>query len=251
MKKTTKLTIWIVTAGLLCCGIIAGVMYYFKQKDSKRDQTREEILSTMVAEIDRHPNATFIVDENALPVLGDEGFEEFEEEHSTTASIEATSEPSESIEPSETTESVPENTDPPAPGEDYTLTAIGNIAISSIDSKIPLYQGAGKVELRYGAGHNPATAMPGQTGNCVIYGHRMRKYGLLWNRLGEVAVGDSIKIIMGDTTYTYIVDQTITIEPSEISQYINADDGSAKITLITCTPTGVGSHRLLVIGHIS
>ena len=249
MKTTTKIAIWIVTAGLLCCGIIIGSVYYLKQKDKKKEQTREEVVADMVKQIERQPSATFIVDENALPISGDEGFDEFEDEEpttTTTVSIETGT-----LETQEPTESVPDNTDPPAPGNDYTLNAIGTISIPSIDSKIPLYQGAGKVELRYGAGHNPATAMPGTSGNCVIYGHRMKKYGLLWNRLGEVKAGDSITITIGDDSYTYTVDQTVTIEPSQISEYINADDGSVKITLITCTPTGVGSHRLLVIGHIS
>ena len=136
----------------------------------------------------------------------------------------------------------------------YTLHACGTISIPSIDCELPLLDGAGKVELRYGAGRLIGSAGPGEPGNLVIFGHRMRRYGSIFNRLGEVKPGDSIRISRDGETFTYIVDEIRTVDPSSLSYYIDlekeGDNGSRRITLITCTPVGVGSHRLLVIGHM-
>ena len=95
--------------------------------------------------------------------------------------------------------------------------------------------------------------MPGQEGNFVVLGHRMKTYGLLFNRLGEVVLDDEIVITMLDgTVYTYVVDNIIpALDPAELSDYIGIDSGTGKqITLVTCTPTGVGSHRIIIIGHL-
>lgn len=136
----------------------------------------------------------------------------------------------------------------------YTLHACGTISIPSIGCELPLLDGAGKVELRYGAGRLIGSAGPGEPGNLVIFGHRMRRYGSIFNRLGEVKPGDSIRISRDGETFTYIVDEIRTVDPSSLSYYIDlekeGDNGSRRITLITCTPVGVGSHRLLVIGHM-
>jgi len=82
-------------------------------------------------------------------------------------------------------------------------------------------------------------------------GHRMKRYGSLFNRLGEVQIGDTIRVSAGDSIYEYIVDEIETISPSELSAYIGVSEEGCRITLITCTPTGVGTHRLLVIGHLA
>ena len=140
-------------------------------------------------------------------------------------------------------------------GSSRRLRAYGTIVIPSIDCELPLWDGAGKFELRYGAGRMPGSSEAGAPGNLVIFGHRMRRYGSIFNRLGEVCIGDSIVIERAGQVFTYTVDAIETIELSSLSAYIGmekeGDPGSCRITLITCTPIGVGSHRLVITGHLA
>ena len=140
-------------------------------------------------------------------------------------------------------------------GSSQRLRAYGTIVIPSIGCELPLWDGAGKVELRYGAGRMPGSSEAGEPGNLVIFGHRMRRYGAIFNRLGEVCIGDSIVIEHSVQAFTYTVDAIDTVEPSSLSAYIGmekeGDPGSCRITLITCTPVGVGTQRLLVLGHLA
>mgnify|MGYP003295519976 CR=1 FL=1 len=108
------------------------------------------------------------------------------------------------------------------------------------------------MSLRYGAGHYADSVMPGEEGNCSILGHHLRAYGSMFNRLGEVEVGDSIVVQMlnGDE-FTYIVDRTFVVDPMYLVDYIqgSSQEGTA-ITLVTCTYSGEEKLRLLVVGHL-
>ena len=180
---------------------------------------------------------TIVVRSDALAVNG-EGYEAFadpEEAFVTAAS-----------------ESILVPTLEPLP-EDVVLTAIGTISIEKVDLYLPLLDGAGVVPLRYGAGRLEGTALPGEEGNCVILGHRMKDFGSLFNRLDEVSIGDVIKISnMENQEMTFLVDELYPmLDPGELGGYISIDSGSGKqITLITCTPTGIGSHRIVIIAHL-
>ncbi|MBQ0011882.1 MAG: class D sortase [Clostridiales bacterium] len=137
--------------------------------------------------------------------------------------------------------------------EEVVLTALGTISIPSVDIEIPLWDSATLVSLRYGAGRLEGTCEPGQEGNMTVLGHRMRAEGKLFHSLGEVKIGDKIEISCIDGNhYTYIVDKIYdSVNPGDLDQYIDIDDGTGKqITLVTCTPLGVATHRLLVVGHI-
>ena len=136
--------------------------------------------------------------------------------------------------------------------DDVVLTALGTIRIPSVEMNIPLWNDAGVIPLRYGAGMLAGTAMPGQEGNFVVLGHNMRARGSLFNRLHEVKVFDEVLITtMDKQVYTYIIDEIITpLDPANLPEYIDIDDGEGKqITLITCTLQG-GTHRFLAIGHL-
>lgn len=139
--------------------------------------------------------------------------------------------------------------------DEVELRAVGTIGIESIDCLLPLWDEASVVSLRYGAGIlDKELSAPGQDGNLVILGHRMKAYGSLFNRLGEMKLGDEIKIIVEDgTSYIYVVDEILEkLNPSELPTVIEPDiDDGKRVTLVTCTPTGVGSHRLIVIGHLA
>jgi sortase A len=179
------------------------------------------------------------VDANALVVSGEE-YETFETFLTVTENAELYSD----ITPTTVPLELP---------DDVVLTALGRISIEKIDLNIPLLDDAGVVPLRYGAGMLEKTALPGEEGNFVVLRHRMKAYGSLFNRLDEVAVGDSVVITTLDNEeFTYIVDNVIPkLDPEELIDYIKIDSGSGKqLTLVTCTPTGVGSHRIIVIAHM-
>lgn len=138
--------------------------------------------------------------------------------------------------------------------EDVVLTATGTIQIKSIDLKLPLWDDAGIVPLRYGAGILQGSVLPGQEGNLVVLGHRMKTRGSLFNRLGEMKIGDDVIIETTDgIPYTYIVDEIQSaVDPADLTNYIGqSDDDGIRLTLVTCTPIGVGSHRLIIIAYLA
>lgn len=249
MDRKKKIMLLVVIGWVLSVLVIVGVVAAIKYRRHKIENKREAKSSEMVDQI-KGGQASFVVDPNALPVSGEEIDDEVDgDDVEETLDIKLTFETPD-IDETEETDEV--DSDSNNSGSGYNLISYGTINIPSINCDIPLWEGAGKIELRYGAGRMPLSCHAGQQGNLVIYGHRMRKYGSMFNRLGEVQIGDSIIITRIDgSSYTYIVDQIETIEPSQITSYIEVEDSGARITLITCTPTGVGTHRLLVIGHLS
>ena len=98
-----------------------------------------------------------------------------------------------------------------------------------------------------GAGWLPSSAEMGAPGNCVIFGHRMKKYGRHFNRLDELEAGDEINLSAGDgDVYTYTVTGKETIEPEELFNALSSHNDGYSLTLVTCTPVGKGTHRLLI-----
>ena len=84
----------------------------------------------------------------------------------------------------------------------------------------------------------------GEIGNCVIAGHRNYSFGKYFNRLNEVEIGDNIYVDTKDATYKYEVYDIIVVEPDDLSVLDNTDEEI--ITLYTCTPVVIGTHRLVV-----
>ncbi|MBO4688533.1 MAG: class D sortase [Clostridiales bacterium] len=254
-------------------GVIVVVTIALSSRCTRQEleAKRDDQVSAMVSRIGENADSTFVVDPRALPVAGEE--EEWPalessstsgispssaKENSETASVPSTGSASEINDP-DSSDEVPSSgntaSEDIASSEDaeYTLIAYGTLCIPSIDCNIPLWEGAGVIELRYGAGRMPLSCEAGQPGNLIIFGHRMRRDGSLFNRLGEVCIGDTILIEREGIPYTYLIDQIETIEPSRLSYYMHLEDEGpgCRITLITCTPIGVGTHRLLVIGHLA
>jgi len=244
-KRKFSLTdkILLFLAILLLTGAI-GLFLWNPVQNYLRGQKTQEILNQI-----EQGNITVIVDANALPVNGEE-LETIMTSEETAVVTKNTTVPAETAAVTEITP-VPTKYDP---AEKLSLTAFGTFSIEKINLNIPLWVGAGIVPLRYGAGILENGIMPGQVGNSVILGHRMKTYGSLFNRLDEVAVGDSIVITAVDgTVLTYIVDTVIPeLDPAELVNYIQGDSGTGgqQITLITCTPVGVGSHRIIVIAQL-
>lgn len=97
-------------------------------------------------------------------------------------------------------------------------------------------------------GHVVNTALPGEDGNCCIAGHRNYVFGKYFNRLNEIEKGDYIEIETSYVTYKYEVTGIEVVEPEEISVLDYAEGNN--ITLITCTPFMIGTHRLIVHGKM-
>ncbi len=132
----------------------------------------------------------------------------------------------------------------PSEGENSNPATLAVLTIPSIDLEVAVRQGVGSYSLRYSVGHYIPSVMPGETGNCVIMGHRNYTYGEFFNRLDELTEGDTIIVERGDTIYTYVVTEKFVVEPSDTSVLDQTDD--AMLTLITCTPIRVATHRLIV-----
>ena len=134
---------------------------------------------------------------------------------------------------------------------DITGTGImGYITISKIGVELPIYHGTSDGVLQIAAGHLAGSSLPvgGGTTHAVISGHTGLPSARLLTGLDELEKGDTFAFHVLDETYTYKVDQISVVLPNEIGE-LNIESGADYATLITCTPYGINSHRLLVRGH--
>lgn len=123
---------------------------------------------------------------------------------------------------------------------------IGVITISSIDVKLPIAEGVDLETLKFAVGHMPGTAALGGVGNSVLAGHRSHTFGIFFNRLDEVIVGDQIIIEKADgSTTTYEVYKTLLVDPKDTS-VLNTTSEHKVLTLITCHPEINPDSRLIV-----
>lgn len=127
---------------------------------------------------------------------------------------------------------------------------MGYIEIPSIDVSLPIYHGVDEAVLQIAIGHLEGTSLPvgGESAHCVISGHRGLPSAKLFTNLDQLREGDTFMIRVLDETLTYEVDQIRIVEPEDLSN-IGIVEGEDLCTLVTCTPYGVNSHRLLVRGH--
>ncbi|WP_461207146.1 class D sortase [Clostridium sp. DL1XJH146] len=174
-----------------------------------------------------------------------ENFEEKLEEQKKISSEETNLDnlvPSENVTEEDTTST---ETITPLP---VTMGAVGIIEIPKIDLKVAIGEGVDMDTLKYAVGHFPDTAMPGETGNFAVAGHRSYTYNQYFNRLDEVKTGDEILVTSLAGTFTYIVDDISVVEPDEVS--VLSQTSNSSITLVTCTPVRVATHRLIIKGHL-
>lgn len=127
---------------------------------------------------------------------------------------------------------------------------MGYIEIESIDVTLPIYHGDSDTVLSVAAGHLDWSSLPvgGPGTHCVLSGHRGLPSAKLFTNLDMLTVGDTFVIRVLNQTLTYEIDSIITTEPDEVST-LRPVPGEDYCTLVTCTPYGVNSHRLLVRGH--
>ena len=126
---------------------------------------------------------------------------------------------------------------------------MGYVEIPCINVNLPIYHGTGEEVLRKGAGHLAASSLPvgGAGTHSVISAHRGLPSARLFTDLDEVETGDVFYIHVLDETLAYQVDQIETVKPDELSG-LRVVKGRDLVTLLTCTPYAVNTHRLLVRG---
>lgn len=127
---------------------------------------------------------------------------------------------------------------------------IGYIEIDVIDVRIPLYLGTSDDVLAVGVGHMEGSSLPtgGENTHAVLSGHRGLPSARLFTDLDRVVVGDTFMLKVMDEVLTYEVDQVLIVLPNEL-EALEIEEGKDLCTLVTCTPYGINSHRLLVRGH--
>lgn len=127
---------------------------------------------------------------------------------------------------------------------------IGYIEIPSISCSLPIYHGTDEAVLQIAVGHIEGTSLPvgGESTHCVLSGHRGLPSARLFTDLDKLAEGDQFILRVLDETLTYEVDQIRIVEPYEMDA-LEIEEGKDYCTLVTCTPYGINTHRLLVRGH--
>lgn len=128
--------------------------------------------------------------------------------------------------------------------------AMGFITIDKIHVKLPIYHGTAESVLQTSIGHIDWTSLPvgGENSHCVLSGHRGLPSAKLFSDLDKLVEGDVFSISVLNETLSYQVDQIRVVEPEDISD-LQIEEGKDYCTLVTCTPYGINSHRLLVRGH--
>ena len=127
---------------------------------------------------------------------------------------------------------------------------MGIVEIPKIDIKLPMYHGTSDEVLQKAAGHLEGSSLPigGESTHAVISAHRGLPSASLFTDLDQLEIGDHFLIHVLDETLCYEVDQILVVDPEDTSA-LAVEDGEDLMTLLTCTPYGVNTQRLMVRGH--
>ena len=127
---------------------------------------------------------------------------------------------------------------------------MGYIEIPKINCSLPIYHGTNASVLQTAIGHLEWTSLPvgGESTHCVLSGHRGLPSAKLFTNLDKLNEGDIFMLRVMDEVLTYEVDQILIVEPQQV-EALRIVEGQDYCTLVTCTPYGINSHRLLVRGH--
>lgn len=127
---------------------------------------------------------------------------------------------------------------------------MGIVEIPKIDIKLPIYHGTSDEVLQKAAGHLEGSSLPigGESTHAVISAHRGLPSASLFTDLDQLEIGDHFLIHVLDETLCYEVDQILVVDPEDTSA-LAVEDGEDLVTLLTCTPYGVNTQRLMVRGH--
>ena len=126
---------------------------------------------------------------------------------------------------------------------------MGYVAIQKLGVELPVYHGISTEVLNIACGHLEGTSFPvgGENTHCILSAHRGLPHAKLFTDLDKMELGDTFTVTVLDRTVTYQVDQIKVVRPNEIDD-VRIIEGQDHCTLLTCTPYGINSHRLLVRG---
>ena len=127
---------------------------------------------------------------------------------------------------------------------------MGYVEIPKVAVSLPIYHGVDEAVLQIAVGHIEGSSLPvgGLGTHCAISGHRGLPSAKLFTNIDELKEGDTFLLYILDEVLTYEVDQIRIVEPNDVSS-LEFEEDKDLCTLVTCTPYGVNSHRLLVRGH--
>ena len=131
----------------------------------------------------------------------------------------------------------------PTPGPEQAI----RIQIPDIGVDAPIVEGDNWESLKQGSGHHLGSANPGESGNCVISAHN-DIFGEIFRDLPDLDLGDEVFVHTVSQVYRYVVIQKRIIEPTEVS--VMHPTSSPVLTLISCYPYGIDTHRIVVIGEL-
>ena len=127
---------------------------------------------------------------------------------------------------------------------------MGYITIPELRLKLAIYHGVDESVLQVGIGHIEGSSLPvgGESTHCVISGHRGLPSAKLFTDIDKLVIGDVFMLHVYDEMLTYEIDQILIVEPEDYSA-LAIEEGKDYCTLVTCTPYGINTHRLLIRGH--
>lgn len=127
---------------------------------------------------------------------------------------------------------------------------MGYVSIPSIQCELPIYHGTNDDVLQIAVGHIEWSSLPigGESTHCVLSGHRGLTSARLFTDLDKLVEGDIFTITVLDETLTYEIDQIRIVLPNEVND-LTIEEGKDYCTLMTCTPYGINSHRMLLRGR--
>ena len=127
---------------------------------------------------------------------------------------------------------------------------MGYIDIPKINITLPIYHGIDEAVLQVAIGHIAGSSLPvgGENTHCIVSGHRGLPSARLFTDLDKLVDGDTFTMTVLNRTVTYQVDQIRIVEPTDLSD-LQIKEGKDYCTLVTCTPYGINTHRMLVRGH--
>lgn len=127
---------------------------------------------------------------------------------------------------------------------------MGYIEIPKIKCSLPIYHTVDEAVLQIAIGHIPGSSLPvgGASTHCIVSGHRGLPSARLFTDLDQMIEGDIFMLQILDETLTYEIDQIRIVEPQEVND-LAIVEGEDLVTMVTCTPLGINTHRMLVRGH--
>ncbi|OFT50936.1 hypothetical protein HMPREF3155_07950 [Corynebacterium sp. HMSC06D04] len=132
----------------------------------------------------------------------------------------------------------------------HQIGAMARVRVPSVGIDLPVYHGTSTDVLAHGVGHLYGTALPvgGEGNHAVLTGHTGLATLTMFDNLTHIKVGDVFTVEVMGKTMVYKVDQIETVLPDQV-EALRAEEGRDLLTLVTCTPYGINSHRLLVRGE--